>query len=92
MKKIYTLAHESAVWTKIANKYLLAIIDRDTPGFDKIMATNKCGFLILDCLLTKKTSEKIIKLLAKKYSISCKRAKADFLKFISNLKKLKIID
>ncbi|MEW6170005.1 MAG: PqqD family peptide modification chaperone [Candidatus Omnitrophota bacterium] len=91
LKQKYNLKYENIVWAKVGRKYLVVLLNKKDIK-DSLFTTNKCSIDILDWLLTKKSSEKIINLLSKKYSLSHRRAKTDFLKFIAKLESLKVID
>lgn len=92
----YTLLHEKIVWGKLADKYILIIIDEaklPSPGIVKsIYYTRKPALDILDGLLIEKPPEKIVKQLTRKYGLSAKRAKKDFLAFLTQLKRLDLIN
>lgn len=98
MKKIkerYKLKYEKIIWGKLSNKYVVVLINENVPYLDDIKKlfyfTTKSSLDILDGLLGKKSTEEIIKSLTKKYNISYKKAKTDFLVFLNQLKRLRLI-
>lgn len=93
LKNKYRLKHEKAVWAKIASNYILIILRR-IPNKNLYMPTfaiNKATVDILDGLCRGEETRKIIKKLAKNYSLSPKRAMRDFKSILAALKKQDLI-
>ena len=93
LKKRYILNHEKIIWGKLSNKYLIIIIEEGILSYTDIdikkilYATTKSGIDILNSLLAEKSTEKIIKSLAKKYNLTPQKAKRDLKTFINQLLK-----